>query len=245
MNKELNGTKVLITGAASGIGRATAVLFSSQGAIVCLVDRRTEELSKVVDICKVQNDKAFGISTDITSELQVNRMLQECLDRMGSIDVLINSAGYGKYGPFIETSLEEWDKLWNVNVRGTVIMMKAVVPSMISKKRGHIVNISSQHGLRTSANATAYCASKFAVTGLTDSLSTELHKYGIKVSLVCPGGVLTPFLDTPPEQKPQTFMDPEEIAFVLLSVVTTPGKALIKQVFVVPRDRPHTPLEIL
>lgn len=131
-----------------------------------------------------------------------------------------------------------------VNVRGTVLVTQAIIPYMISAKNGHIVNISSNHGIDTSANASAYCATKFAVTGLTEALSKELFRDGIKVSAVCPGGVLTPFLGIPPEEKNPDFLDPEEVAKVILSVVTTPGKALIQKVIVIPRNRPFTIHEI-
>lgn len=244
MSKQLEGKKILITGAGGGIATATAVLFAKEGADLCLVDLREKELSEVGRQCKAYGAKVLAIPTDITDKTEVDKMAKESLSAFGKIDILINAAGYGKYGPFPEVPIEEWDKMWAVNVRGMVLVMQAIVPSMIANKSGHIVNISSQHGLRTSANASAYCASKFAVTGLTDALSVELWKYGIKISLVCPGGVLTPFLGTPPEEKPQEFLEPEELAEVLLGVITAPGKACIKQIFVVPKDRPFTILEI-
>lgn len=244
MSKQLEGKKILITGASGGIGTATALLFAQEGADLCLVDKQEKELSELARRCKALGVKALNITTDITDKGQVEGMARESLAAFKKIDILINGAGYGKYGPFTDISIEEWDKMWMVNVRGMVLVMQSIVPSMISSKSGHIVNIASQHGLRTSANASAYCASKFAVTGLTDALSVELWKYGIKVSLICPGGVLTPFLGIPPEKKPKEFLEPEELAKVLLDVVTAPGKALIKQVFVMPKDRPFTVLEV-
>ncbi len=123
-------------------------------------------------------------------------------------------------------------------------MMQAFVPSMIEARNGHIVNFSSIHGIQTSANASAYCAAKYAVSGLTEALAIELWKHGIKVSLVCPGGVLTSFMGISPEKKPQEFMLPEEVAEVVLNVITLSGKALIKQVVVVPKERPFTVTEV-
>lgn len=121
---------------------------------------------------------------------------------------------------------------------GTVLVTRAVVPSMIVAKNGHIVNISSIHGIHTSGNASAYCATKFAVTGLSESLAKELWGEGITVSTVCPGGVLTSFPGIPPRQKNQEFVEPEEVAVVVLDVVTAPGKALTMQVIVVAKTRP-------
>ena len=238
MNKHLHGKKALITGASSGIGRAIALLFAEEGSDLCLVARREEELSKVASQCRTFGVTALHISADISDKIQVEEMTRKCTAAFNRIDILVNNAGYGKYGPFTTIPIEEWDRMWMVNVRGTVIVTQAIVPSMIVAKQGHIVNISSIHGIHTSANASAYCATKFAITGFTEALSKELWKDGIRVSAICPGGVLTSFLGVPPEEKNQEFLEPEEVAKVVLDVVTTPGKALITQVTVTPKTRP-------
>ena len=129
-------------------------------------------------------------------------------------------------------------------LRGTVLVTQAVLPSMITAKNGHIVNISSIHGIHTSGNASAYCATKFAITGFSEALAKELWREGIKVSTVCPGGVLTSFLGIPPHEKNQEFLEREEVATVVLDVVTAPGKALTMQVIVVPKTRPFMVQEI-
>jgi 3-oxoacyl-[acyl-carrier protein] reductase len=244
MNKQLHGKNVLITGASSGIGKAIALLFAKEEADLCLVARRREELSKVAKQCRALGVKALDIPTDITDELQVKKMAQKSITSFKKIDILINNAGYGKYGPFETTSIDEWDRMWMVNVRGAVLVTQAILPSMIAAKSGHIVNISSIHGIHTSANASAYCATKFAITGLTEVLAKELWKDGIKVSTVCPGGALTPFLGVPPEEKNQEFLEPDEVAQTVMDVVTVPGKALIMMVVVAPKTRPFVIQEI-
>jgi len=244
MNKQLDGKNVLITGASSGIGKEIALLFAKEGAGLCLVARRREELSKVAKQCQAFGVTTLDIPADITDEVQVKRMAQESIAFFKKIDVLINNAGYGKYGPFAATPIDEWDRMWMINVRGAVLVIQAILPSMIAAKNGHIVNISSIHGIHTSANASAYCATKFALTGLTEVLAKELWKEGIKVSTVCPGGVLTPFLGVPPEEKNQEFLEPEEVAQVVLDVVTARGKALIMKVVVAPKTRPFIIQEI-
>ena len=244
MNKQLKGKKVLITGASSGIGKAIALLFAREGADLCLVARREKELSKIGKQCRAYGVKVLNLVTDITIKVQVERMARKSLAAFKKIDILINNAGYGKYGPFTAVPIREWDKMWSVNVRGLVLVTQALVPSMIEQKNGHIVNISSIQGTQASPNSSAYCATKFAVTGLTEALSKELWKDGIKVSAVCPGGVLTPFLGIPPEQKNQEFLEPEEVAKVVLDVVTAPGKALIMKVVVAPKTRPFVTQEI-
>jgi 3-oxoacyl-[acyl-carrier protein] reductase len=245
MERQLEGKKVLITGASSGIGKAIAILFAKEGADLCVVARRAEELSKVAEQCRAVGVKVLDLNVDITKKTEVEKMAIESLSVFDQIDILINNAGYGRYGPFTTIPIEEWDKMWMINVRGLVLVIQAIIPHMIARQMGHIVNISSIHGIHTSANASAYCATKFAVTGLTEALSKELWKDGIKVSAVCPGGVLTPFLGIAPEQKNQEFLEPEEVARVVLDVVTAPGKALIIKLVIAPKTRPFIVQEII
>ena len=245
MERQLEGKKVLITGASSGIGKAIAILFAKEGADLCLVARRAEELSKVAEQCRAVGVKVLDLNVDITKKTEVEKMAIESLSVFDQIDILINNAGYGRYGPFTTIPIEEWDKMWMINVRGLVLVIQAIIPHMIARQMGHIVNISSIHGIHTSANASAYCATKFAVTGLTEALSKELWKDGIKVSAVCPGGVLTPFLGIAPEQKNQEYLEPEEVARVVLDVVTAPGKALIMNVVIAPKTKPFIVQEII
>jgi 3-oxoacyl-[acyl-carrier protein] reductase len=244
MIKVLHGKKVVITGASSGIGEQIALLFAQEGGDLCLVARRAKELLQVAEQCRSFGVVARTIVADITDRVQVERMAQESYAVFDRVDILVNNAGYGKYGPFISMPIEEWDRMWMVNVRGTVLVTQAIIPSMIASKNGHIVNISSTHGIHTSANASAYCATKFALSGLTEALAKELWRYGIKVSAICPGGVLTPFLGIRPEEKNQEFLEPEEVARVVLDVVTAPGKALVTQVVVTPKTRPFAVQEI-
>ncbi len=244
MSEQLKGKTVLITGASSGIGEAIALLFAKKGADLCLVARRVKELSQVANRCRGFGANALEVIADITDEKEVQKIARECFGEFNRIHILVNNAGYGKYGPFTSTPIEEWDRMWKVNVRGAVLVTQAIVPSMIAASNGHIVNISSIHGINTAANASAYCATKFAITGFSEALCKELWKYGIKVSTICPGGVLTPFLGIPVHKKKPEYLEPEEVAKVVLDVVTAPGKALIMQVVVAPQARPFTDQEV-
>lgn len=235
---------VLITGASSGIGKAMAILFAKEGADLCLVARRAKELSDVAQECRNFGIEALDIVTDITDQKQVEKMASDCLGAFNRVHILVNNAGYGKYGPFISTPIKEWDRMWMVNVRGTVLVTQALVPSMITAKNGHIVNISSIHGIHTAGNASAYCATKFAITGFSEALSKELWKDGIKVSSICPGGVLTSFSGVPANEKNPEFLEPQEVAKVVLDVVTAPGKALVMHVVIAPQTRPFVVQEI-
>jgi short-subunit dehydrogenase len=245
MTKRLNKKRVLVTGASSGIGREIAILFAKEGADLCLVARRYKPLAEVAAKCRGFGANVFESRSDITDQTQVQKMARECIAAFEKIDILINNAGYGMYAPFVSTPIEEWDRMWRVNVRGTVLVTQAIIPCMIYAQNGHIVNISSIHGIQTSGNASAYCATKFAVTGFSEALSKELWKDGIKVSTICPGGVLTDFMGIASEEKNKEFLEAEEVAKVVAGVVTAPGKTLVMQVVVVPKTRPFMVQEII
>jgi len=244
MSKKLNGKTALVTGASSGIGKAIALLFAEEGADFCLVARSREALSEVANQCRDFGVEALDLVTDITDKAQVEQMARKGIDTLRKIDILVNNAGYSKHGPFIEIPIEEWDRMWMVNVRGTVLVTQVVIPSMVAAKNGHIVNISSTWGIHACGNASAYCATKFAVTGFSEALSKELWKDGIKVSAICPGAVLTSFSGKPLHELNQEFLEPEDVAQVVLDVVTAPGKALITQVTIRPRSIPFATQEL-
>jgi len=241
---KLNGKTALVTGASSGIGKAIALLFAEEGADLCLVARSREALSEVANQCRDFGVEALDLVTDITDKAQVEQMARKGIDTLRKIDILVNNAGYSKHGPFIEIPIEEWDRMWMVNVRGTVLVTQVVIPSMVAAKNGHIVNISSTWGIHACGNASAYCATKFAVTGFSEALSKELWKDGIKVSAICPGAVLTSFSGKPLHELNQEFLEPEDVAQVVLDVVTAPGKALITQVTIRPRSIPFATQEL-
>ena len=244
MKKRLDGRTALITGASSGIGMETALLFAKEGADVGLLARRKKELSMIASQCRAFGVQAIELVADITDKKQVDSAVKAFFAVSKRIDILVNNAGYGRYGSFREMAIDEWDRMLNVNVRGTVLVTQAVLHSMIAAKEGHIVNMSSIHGIHTAANASAYCASKFALTGLSRALSKELWEEGIRVSTICPGGVLTPFLGVAVEDKNPNFLDPKEVASLVVDVVTAPGRALIQDVVILPRKKPYFDQEI-
>lgn len=244
MEKKLDGKKVLVTGASSGIGKAIAILFAEAGADLGLVARRPEALAEVAAVCQGFGAATLELVTDITVEEQVKAMSSKMVETLSKIDVLINNAGYGRYAPFVETPITEWDRMWAVNVRGAILATQAVLPSMIDNKNGHIVNISSIHGIHTAANATAYCATKHALNGFSEALAKEVWPNGIKVSTINPGGVSTPFLGIPPEKKNPEFLSPEDVAGVVLDVVCASPKTLVMHSVVAPRTRPFVVQEI-
>jgi NAD(P)-dependent dehydrogenase (short-subunit alcohol dehydrogenase family) len=180
--------KIVITGASSGIGRATAELFLQAGASVALVGRREATLQEVA--ASAPDGKAFLIAADLSDERESVSCLAQAVEVMGGLDVLVNSAGILKSGNLEATSLELWDEMMNINVRSVFHLMKLATPHL-EKTKGNIVNVSSVTGLRSFPGVLAYCVSKAAVDQLTRCAALELAPKGIRVNAVNPGVVVS------------------------------------------------------
>jgi len=176
---ELNGKVTLVTGSARGIGKAIALKFAQEGAKVALNDINQENLKEAAkEIQKVSRGKVVYKRADVS--------------KIGVIEILVNNAAISRIIPFLDTSEELWDRTMEVNLKGAFLCCKAVIPGMIEKGGGKIINISSQSGKRGSKWHAAYCTSKFGIIGFTQSLALELASYKINVNAVCPGVVFTP-----------------------------------------------------
>jgi NAD(P)-dependent dehydrogenase (short-subunit alcohol dehydrogenase family) len=181
----------IVTGATSGIGRATASLFAANGATVVAVGRNENELSNLRD--EVQNGHGGSIKghlADLTEIPQVDRLVSETVDDLGKIDILVNAAGIIKNGNIEDTSLDEWDRMLNINLRSVFYLMQKCIPFLEASK-GNIVNVSSVTGPRAFPNVLAYCVSKAGIDQLTRCSALELAPRGVRVNAVNPGVVVT------------------------------------------------------
>ena len=194
---------MLITGASNGIGRRLAIDLAGRGAIVVGCGRSSERLQATSAEMQRTSQLSTAIKCDVAKLDQVRAMITGVLSKFGKIDILINNAGIGMRKPFAETPIEVIEELMRTNYLGVVYCTHEVLPSMIARGRGHIVNISSVAGKIGALNIAGYCASKFAMNGLSESLYYELAPLGINVSVICPGPVRTDFnksfADTPPK----------------------------------------------
>ena len=185
----------VITGAASGIGKSTSLLFGQEGAKVMCVDINGEGAERVAHQIADTGGEAASLTVDVAREEDVQRMVHEAVERWGRLDVLYNNAGIGVGGPVTQVTEEEWDRLIDINLKGVFLGCKHAIPEMLKQGGGAIVNTASDAGLRGIAWLSTYCASKGGVVLLTKSLAVEWAQQGIRVNCVCPGVIQTPILE--------------------------------------------------
>jgi NAD(P)-dependent dehydrogenase (short-subunit alcohol dehydrogenase family) len=214
---------VLITGGASGIGRASAERFAEEGARVACTDVNVEGLAETVAQIEKLGGQALAIESDAADAGSARTAVATCVEKLGKPNILCNVAGVGGFARTEDLTLERWELILGVNLSGTFFMSQACIPYLL-ECQGNIVNVSSLAGLIGQAYSAAYCASKWGVVGLTKALAVEYVKQGLRVNCVCPGGVATPILGNfvPPENADQELVGrlalmrglikPEEIA---------------------------------
>jgi NAD(P)-dependent dehydrogenase (short-subunit alcohol dehydrogenase family) len=190
MDKEFANKTALITGATSGIGRATALRFSQEGANIVAVGRKESALSDLEKQAVAAGAKFLPISADLSQQGETKRVVDLALKQFGGIDVLVNAAGHISSGTIENTSLEAWDAMMEINLRAPFVLMQQVLPSLV-ERRGNIVNVSSVTGQRAFPGVLAYCVSKAGLDQLTRCAALELAAKGVRVNAVNPGVVVT------------------------------------------------------
>jgi uncharacterized protein len=191
---------VVITGASSGIGKATALAFAKRGVRVTLAARSRGPLEEVASACRGFGHPAEVITADVSKADDCAALIERA-EAIAPIDVLVNNAGIGRFDPVVSAKNEDFEAMMQTNFFGTVYTTRAVLPHMLQRRGGSIVNVASIAGIMGFAGMSGYCASKFAIIGFTESLRNEVQGAGIKVSLVCPATTETNFFDTAEKDK--------------------------------------------
>jgi NAD(P)-dependent dehydrogenase (short-subunit alcohol dehydrogenase family) len=200
----LEGQVAVITGAGRGIGRAIALAYAREGAKLALAARSEPELEEAVAAVLELGGQAIAVPTDVTSQADTERLAEAAVERFGRIDVLVNNAGIsGPIGPLQDNEIDEWVDTINVNLTGTFLVCRAVIPAMLRQGGGRIINLSGAGAANAWSNMSAYCSSKVAVVRLTEVLAQELEGKGITVNALGPGSVHTTMWDKMTEDAAQ------------------------------------------
>jgi len=215
----------IVTGASRGIGRATAIALARRGVGVALAARSRVALLAVEKEIREQGGRALSIPTDVSDEGAVAALVEMAVREIGPIDLLVNNAGTLERAPVVETDAAAWDRVLGVNLKGAFLCARAVLPSMIERGRGRIVNVSSISGKLGTPLLTAYCASKWGLLGFSLATAEEMKPHGIQVFSVCPGSVNTEMLQQGlPGAAPD--MEPEDVASVIVYLGTEAPDAM-------------------
>ncbi len=214
---DIKEAKVLITGGSSGIGYAVAKMLSEEGASVVIAARNAQKLETAAAQLSVPSYAA-----DVSDEQQVGAMIDYAMEEMQGLNALINNAGFGRFASLVDTSVEDFEAQWQTNTKGLFMTAKAATKHFIRQQYGNIINIGSTAAARGFALGSSYCASKFAVSGLTECWRAELRKHNIRVSQVNPSEVVTEFSSRAGLDRPDSEykLKPEDIAHTILSMLT-------------------------
>ena len=221
----------LVTGAGKGIGRAVALALAHEGVHVGLLARTDSDLQELAAEIAKLGVKSFSVVADVADRAAVETAVAQVQQELGPIDILLNNAGIGTFGKFLELEPAQWEHIIQVNLMGTYYVTRAVLPGMIARQAGDIINISSTAGQRGAAGTSAYSASKFAVLGLTESLMQEVRKHNIRVSALTPSTVATPLAlaNNLTDGNPDKVMQPEDLAEFIVSQLKLNRRIFIKE----------------
>jgi NAD(P)-dependent dehydrogenase (short-subunit alcohol dehydrogenase family) len=245
----LAGQMAFVTGASSGLGRATALDLARAGASVALVARSASDLASVADELRRGGFPALPLACDLADAEGLAQAVRRAKDELGPVRVLVNAAATDAPGSVSELGVEDWDRVLAVNLRAVFLLSRLAVPDMVRAGQGTIINVSSVAGKRGWANASAYCASKFALTGFTQALGAEVRSYGIRACVVYPGAMATHWGAWSPEERdaerrpssPREALPPETVAAFIAWIVTAPPELVLDEAIVTPLDEQGYP----
>lgn len=230
MGQSIKGKIALVTGAGKGIGKATAIALAKEGVHVGLLARTEKDLKSVAAEIEAFGVKVAYATVDVASHEQVEAAVKKLTDELGSTDILINNAGIAKFGGFLDLTPEDWKNIIDVNLMGVYYVTRAVLPQLIEKNGGDIINIASTAGQKGAPVTSAYSASKFGLLGLTESLAMEVRKHNIRVSGLTPSTVATELAVTNnlTDGNPEKVMQPEDLAEFIIGQLKLHPRAFIK-----------------
>ncbi|WP_433764507.1 3-ketoacyl-ACP reductase [Flavobacterium ginsenosidimutans] len=227
---DLKNKNAFITGAGKGIGKAVAIALAKEGVNLILVSRTKSDIDQLAEETSKLGVKTLALSADVSDINSINAAVEKAIAEFKHIDILINSAGIASFGKFLELEPEAWERIIQVNLMGTYFTTRAIIPNMIERQTGDIINISSTAGLNGNALTSAYSASKFAVLGLTDSLMQEMRKHNIRVTALTPSTVATDMAKdlNLTDGNPEKVMQSEDMADLIIAQLKLNRRVFIK-----------------
>jgi NADP-dependent 3-hydroxy acid dehydrogenase YdfG len=244
---EIKDKVIIITGASSGIGEAAALKLSIKGAKIVLSARRKDKLDELKKTIENKSGEALVVIADVTKKADMERLVAKTLEEYGNVHAIINNAGLMPLSFVKNLKTDEWEKMVDVNIKGVLNGVAAVLPTLIKNKQGHIINISSTAAYRYFPGGAVYCATKAAVKMFSEGLRQELAPtYGICVTSIEPGAVATDLMDTITdedilgklsEMQKMTMLEPEDIAEAIYYALTQPSRVNINDVYIMPTEQ--------
>lgn len=236
---DIKGKVAVITGASKGIGRATALLLASHGANIAISARSGTLLDEIASRIKNMGQEVYAFSGDMSDEKDIKSFISGTVDALGSVDILINNAGFGFFHTVLDFPTRNWDDMFNLNVRGLFLATREALPHLRLAGESVIVNVASLAGKNAFINGAGYAATKHAVVGFSRCLMLEERKNGVRVLLICPGSVDTNFFDDRADKKergPDQILQPEDVAESILHMIRQPQRSMVSEIDIRPSN---------
>ncbi|MDB0040882.1 3-ketoacyl-ACP reductase [Algibacter sp.] len=229
--KDLKNKKAIITGGSRGLGKATAIAFAKEGIDIAITGRNEAVLKETVSELKTFGINAMYAVFDVSSYEDVKSGIKSIVKTLGSVDILVNNAGIAAFGTFNDMEVNQWSQIIQTNLMGMYYVTKEVLPYLIDKNEGDIINVSSTAGLNGNANTSAYSASKFAVIGMSESLMKEVRKNNIRVCTLTPSTIASDMsieLGIADKNSQDSVLQPEDFAELIVAGLKLPRRAMLK-----------------
>ncbi len=235
---QITNSTAVVTGATTGIGRAIALALGERGASVAVCARNQQAVEQMVGELESRGVTATGLACDVSDEQAIARFAEHVHQQFGHVDALVNNAGIGHLGEFLDLTTNQIDETFAVNVRGLMLVTAAFLPGMLEREIGHIVNVASLAGRNGFVGGTVYAASKHAVMGFSKSLMLEVRDKNIRVVAICPGTVETPFFEKAgiDLQNTDKVLQPEDVAATVVAALELPQRALVSELDIRPTN---------